>query len=523
MESKGAQFVRIFLASLGGILLLAACAKNPVTGKNDLLLVSEEWELQVGAQQYLPLRQQQGGDYVVDSSVEDYVRSVGQRLAAQSDRKLPYEFNVINDSTPNAWALPGGKISINRGLLVELNSEAELAAVLGHEIVHAAAKHGAKGQTRGIGLQLGVMTASVIGARNGYGQQVQLLSSVGAQIINSQYGQGAELESDHYGMRYMAAAGYDPQGAVDLQRTFVKLSQGRQDNALSRLFASHPPSAKRVAENIKTAASLEKGGTRGQKQYRQKLARLFNTQDAYESFDKALAALEKGNTRQASALVRQALKEEPREAHFHTLVGDIAMAQKNLSAAKKSYDTAIALNDAYFYSYLQRGRINEAQKNTQAAQADYARSMKLLPTSTAQLALGQFAERAGKTQVAKRYYALAAQATGSEAEKAQRALLRLQPTAAAANTTASRDSRLLVRQGVSKRGEFIVQLINQTPRPLTNIELGLRTAPGTPQRVQTVKQIIKPGESFTHRTGRKFTAQQARQVRVVVLNSQTLR
>jgi tetratricopeptide (TPR) repeat protein len=321
----------------------------------------------------------------------------------------------------------------------------------------------------------------------------------------------------------MAAAGYDPQGAVDLQRTFVKLSQGRQDNALSRLFASHPPSAKRVEENIKTAASLKKGGTRGDERYRQKLARLFNTENAYESFDKALAALEKGNTQQASALVRQALKTEPREAHFHTLVGDIAMAQKNLSAAKKSYDTAIALNDEYFYSYLQRGRINEAQKNTQAAQADYARSMKLLPTSTAQLALGQFAERAGKTQVAKRYYAMAAQATGNDADKAQRALVRLQPSAAAVNTSVGKDSRLLVRQGVSKEGEFIVQLINQTPRPLTNIELGMRTAPGTPQRVQTVTRIIKPGESLTHRTGRKFTALQARQVRVVVLNSQIVR
>ncbi|MFK7890738.1 MAG: M48 family metalloprotease [Granulosicoccus sp.] len=509
---------RVVVFSAFSVILLVACAKNPVTGKNDFLLVSEDWELQVGAQQYLPLRQQQGGDYVVDPKVEDYVRSVGMKLAAHSDRKLPYEFNVINDSTPNAWALPGGKISINRGLLVELKSEAELAAVLGHEIVHAAAKHGAQGQTRGIGLQLGVMTASVLGGRNGYGQEVQMLSTIGAQIINSQYGQGAELESDRYGIEYMAAAGYDPQGAVELQKTFVKLSQGRGENPLSRLFASHPPSAKRVQENMKTAARLKPGGITGADRYRQSLARLFNTEEAYVAFDKAKAALKQGKAQQASTLVRQALKLEPREAHFHTLAGDISLAQKNLGAAKKSYDSAIRLNDAYYYSYLQRAKINEAQRNTRAAQADYARSLRLLPTSTAQLALGQFAERAGKTRVAQQYYARAAQARGSDADKARQGLMRLQP-AAKGNTPGISEpvnARLLVRQGLSRDGEFIIQLINQTSRPISGIELSMQTAPGTPQQVQSVSGVIRPGKQWTHRTGRKFTAQQAQRTRVVV-------
>ena len=137
------------------ILLVAmtGCAVNPVTGKNELSLVSEATEISIGNKQYLPSRQMQGGDYKVSPQVVTYVRNVGQKLAAVSDRDLPYEFNVINDSVPNAWALPGGKIVVNRGLLVELKSEAELAAVLGHEIVHAAARHGAKGMERGMMLQ----------------------------------------------------------------------------------------------------------------------------------------------------------------------------------------------------------------------------------------------------------------------------------------------------------------------------------------------------------------------------------
>jgi len=231
------------LVTLG---LLAGCATNPVTGKNELSLVSEAQELAIGAQQYSPARQSQGGDYVVDRQLTAYVNEVGQRLAVVSDRKLPYEFNVLNNSVPNAWALPGGKISINRGLLTELKSESELAAVLGHEVVHAAARHGAQQMSKGLLLQAAVLGTVVATQGKSYGNLAQLGANIGAQLISQKYGRDAERESDLYGMQYMVRAGYDPQGAVDLQRTFVELSEGRQQDWLSGLFASHPPSQERV-------------------------------------------------------------------------------------------------------------------------------------------------------------------------------------------------------------------------------------------------------------------------------------
>ncbi len=501
-----------FLASFLCVMLVSACVQNPVTGKKDLLLVSEDWELQVGAQQYLPLRQQQGGDYTADPKVENYVRSVGMKLAAKSDRKLPYEFNVINDSTPNAWALPGGKISINRGLLVQLKNEAELAAVLGHEIVHAAAKHGARGQTRGMGLQLGVVTATILAQNNGYdGQVAQLASSVGAQIINSQYGQGAELESDLYGMEYMARAGYDPQGAVGLQRTFLALSKGQPNNPLSRLFASHPPSQKRVNENLKTAARLPKGGVLGEQQYKSAMATLFRTQEAYAAHDKARLALKNGDVRQASQLVNQAIRSEPRESLFHTLAGDIALGQKNLKAARQSYTRAISLNSEYFYNYVQRGRVSEAENNIQAAKADYGRSMQLLPTNVAQLGLGKFAEAEGKTQVARRYYAMAAQAGGSSGQLAKQGLIRLQP-----DVDNGRNTGVLVRQGLTQQGVFVIEVINQASTPIRNVRIGY-SVDGSPQRAIGVNGVIGPGDRRAVQTRQRLTRAQADRARVVVL------
>jgi len=146
-------------------LALSACATNPVTGKKELSLISEQQELAMGAQQYAPLRQSQGGDYNVDPALTSYVSEIGQRLAKVSDRQLPYEFKVLNNGVPNAWALPGGKIVVNRGLLTELHNEAELAAVLGHEITHAAARHTAHNMSRGMVLQGAVIGATIAAAK----------------------------------------------------------------------------------------------------------------------------------------------------------------------------------------------------------------------------------------------------------------------------------------------------------------------------------------------------------------------
>jgi predicted Zn-dependent protease len=164
-----------------------------------------------------------------------YVNQVGKKLASVSDRpQLPYEFVVLNNDVPNAWALPGGKMAINRGLLVHLQDEAQLAAVLGHEIVHAAARHGATQQTQNILISTGVMVAGVAASTQDseYAGLAVGAVGVGANAWMSKYSRGHELEADKYGIEYMIRAGYDPMGAVELQETFVKLSEGRQSNWL---------------------------------------------------------------------------------------------------------------------------------------------------------------------------------------------------------------------------------------------------------------------------------------------------
>jgi predicted Zn-dependent protease len=269
-----------FFSFLVVIISLAACSVNPVTGERNFQIYDTAWERQVGTQMYAPMKQSQGGEFVLDPDLTAYVNDVGNRLASQARRKeeLDFEFSVLNDSVPNAWALPGGKIVINRGLLTELDSEAELAAVLGHEIVHSDAAHGARSQSKGMLTQAGAVVGMVILGSTIDSQAARevalMVPALGAQLVTQKYGRDAEREADEYGMLYMSESGYDPQGAVELQETFVELSREKDPDWVNGLFASHPPSLERVRNNQKTAQDLPAGGDIGRERYRQKTAHL---------------------------------------------------------------------------------------------------------------------------------------------------------------------------------------------------------------------------------------------------------
>ena len=474
---------RVLSVILLTAFVVSGCAVNPVTGKKELSLVSEEQELSIGKQQYSPMRQSQGGDYVVDPGVQVYVNSVGQRLVAVSDRRLPYEFKVLNNSVPNAWALPGGKIAINRGLLTELESEAELAAVLGHEIVHAAAKHGAKGIQRGMLLQGAVLAATVATREKRYANFAQLGASIGAQLINQKHGRDAERQSDHYGMIYMSRAGYDPQGAVELQKTFVRLSEGRRQDWLSGFFASHPPSRERVENNVRDAAALPKGGEVGRERYRSNMARLVKSKPAYEAYEKAQKALSDGDIGEAKSLIQKAIAIEPGEGHFHSLLGDIEQRKKRFSTARRHYDKAISLNENFFYYHLQRGLVNERLKVNTAAQRDLTRSVELLPIADAFNALGNIARAGRQYDTAKQYYAKAAGHQSAAGKEAFGALVEL-------DISDNPGKYIKTRTGVNDAGSLIAEISNTTPRDVTGLVLALQY-PDPDGQVQQVDRALQ--------------------------------
>lgn len=447
--------------------VLVACSTNPVTGKNELMLVGEGTELSIGEKNYAPMRQSEGGDYAMDPALTAYVQRVGNRLAAVSDRKLPYQFVVLNNSIPNAWALPGGKIAVNRGLLTQLKSESELAAVLGHEIVHAAARHSAQQMSRGMIVQGGLLAAQVAASDSDYGNLYMAGAGIGAQLMMQRYSREAELEADHYGIDYMQRAGYDVQGAITLQETFVRMSADKQSSWFDGLFASHPPSQERVDANRRHAAKFPPGGEVGAEAFAAAMKQTMQWKPAYDAYDEGRKALRDKKADVALAKADQAIKLQPGEAHFFALRGDAYLVQKKPAPAVQAYTDAIARNDGFFYYYLQRGLIEEHERQDERARTDLETSVKLLPTGGAYYALGQIASRARNLEAARQYYAAAA---GSEGEIAQAAGLELMRLELPQNP----GKYIRTQAGLDARGMLVVAIGNPTPVAVTGLSIAVQ-------------------------------------------------
>ncbi len=506
---------RILLTVLIALSFASGCAVNPVTGKQELQFVSTPQEIALGVQNFSPSRQMQGGDYLLDPALTDYIQQIGQRLAAVSDRpELPYEFALLNNSVPNAWALPGGKIAINRGLLLELGSEAELAAVLGHEIVHAAARHGAKSMERGMLLQGALLAVQLSARDNRYANFIVGGAQMGAMLLSQKYGRTAELESDYYGMRYMAEAGFDPEAAVDLQETFVRLSEGRPTDWLSGLFASHPPSQARVEKNRETASELGSRGDYGRERYQAAIAGILRNKGAYDRYDEAIEAANENRIDEALALVTEAARIEPRESKFHSLLGDIAAHRKDYRAAISHYDAAVARNPEYFQNYLGRGLTYEALNELGNAEEDLKRSIALLPTAPAHMALGSIAERSGRVDEAKQHYAMASQSQSETGQAASRELVRL-------DLPDNPGQYIQTRLQVDGQGQVGVAIGNTSPVSVRDVVILVGVTDPTGTQIQQTKefrvsQAIGAGQQVTIGTGLGPVTEQAQLQRIRV-------
>ncbi len=478
-------------------MFLAACSVNPVTGKSEFVLMSQADEIRTGQQAYLPAQQSQGGIYDVDPALTAYVQNIGARLAEQAARPLPYEFVVLNNSVPNAWAMPGGKIAINRGLLTELDSEAELAAVLGHEIVHADARHSARQAARGVLSQVLVVAAAVTTSDSDYGNLAVGGASVGAQLVNASYGRGDELESDKYGMQYMSRAGYDPAGAVKLQETFVRLSEGRRSDWLNGMFASHPPSRERVDANKATAAALPPGGILGEDAYRRAMRKTMDTKPAYHAYDEGRKALAEKNPDEALAHANEALDLFRVEANFHALRGDVRLLEENYEWAVTNYTRAIDRREAFFYYHLQRGLAKKELHQTDGAVADLERSIELLPTAPAHFSLGEIAAQRGQTSAAIKHYKIVAKAGGAYGAAASTELARLElPT--------NPSGYIALRCDADANGNLVVTVQNQTQLTVTGVQISISYTDNAGQpRIarQAVRGQIPPGKLASVNTG----------------------
>ncbi|MDX8410977.1 MAG: M48 family metalloprotease [Mariprofundaceae bacterium] len=247
-------------------VLVAACAVNPVSKQKEFVLMSEQQELALGAEA-AKLVASQMPLLADDDPLVRYVNRVGKKVAAVSDRpNLFYRFHVVDDAAINAFALPGGYIYVNRGLLVHFNSEAELAAVLGHEIGHVTARHAVQRHSKAQAYQLGVAIASIFAP--GAARAASQVSDMVAMAVIQGYGREAELQSDALSLKYIQATGYDARATIRMLETLERLDRianmekkdaGETVQQYHGAFASHPETRSRIEATVARAVGMQKG------------------------------------------------------------------------------------------------------------------------------------------------------------------------------------------------------------------------------------------------------------------------
>ncbi|MEL6911475.1 MAG: M48 family metallopeptidase [Cyanobacteria bacterium J06629_2] len=246
-------------------------SENPITGEKQRVQLSPQQEIVIGRQS-APKMAAQHGNLYPDQTLQDYIDEVGSRVVQSSAAKnspYPFDFHLLRDPrTVNAFALPGGQVFITAALLARLDSEAQLAGVLGHEVGHVIGRHGAEHLAK---QQLGSALVNAVGIaasdRPGSGRQAAILAQAVNQMVNLKYGRDDELESDRLGFQFMTEAGYNPIGIVEL----MKILDSARGNAGGQpeFMSTHPDPGNRIEQLIAIINQAYPNGIPNQLQQRQ--------------------------------------------------------------------------------------------------------------------------------------------------------------------------------------------------------------------------------------------------------------
>ena len=229
MRNYRVEMTILVLLSAG---LVPGCAINPVTGENQLMLISSAQDIEIG-QKYGPLLEEELGGKIQDEALCRYVDSVGQKVSRVSHSpNLKFTFSSVNDEMLNAMALPGGYIIITRGMLEKLETEAQLASILAHETLHVTARHSAAAISQQIGMDI-LLSAALSQTSS---QAAATAGRLSSQLVTLKYSRDNEREADKYGMDYSVKAGYDPMGMVET----MDILNAENTRRPVEFFSTHP-------------------------------------------------------------------------------------------------------------------------------------------------------------------------------------------------------------------------------------------------------------------------------------------
>jgi predicted Zn-dependent protease len=380
-EMTRRDFVR--LAAISSTGLLAGCAVNPVTGKSQLMLVSEEQERSIDKANS---PHQFSADYgaLQDTALNAYIDRTGKAVAASTHRpNMPYSFRGVNATYVNAYAFPGGSIACTRGILLALEDEAELAALLGHELGHVNARHTAQQMSKGMLVSTAVGGIAVLGGTQSraLGQLAGTLGNIGAGALLASYSRDNEREADALGLEYMVRSGYNPQGMVGLMDILRGLSK-HKPSALELMFATHPMSDERYRTVVKSAAT-QYASAREYPLYRDRYmdhtAGLRSIKGAIEEMQKGETAMGKKDFSGAEKHFQKALRRAPQDYAGLVMMARCELALNKYAESRRYAEQAQQVYPREAQAYHISGISKIMEKDFASAHGEFSAYDRLLP------------------------------------------------------------------------------------------------------------------------------------------------
>ena len=398
----------LWLLGAGAAAGLSGCATSPVTGETILVGMSEAQEKQTDAQ-VAPHQFSQDLGAIQDEAVNRYVAGIGQRMGTLTHRpQMPYSYRVLNANYVNAYTFPGGAMGVTRGILADLDDEAQLAALLGHELGHVNARHAAQRQGQNMVAQAAIAGLNVAAQNSDWGGLMSMGGQIGASALLAGYSREHEREADALGQEYLVKAGYPATGMVRLHQLLVS-EEKSAPSLLQTMFSTHPMSSERM-QAAQAAADSRYRISNSLDARRERfmdstasLRRIRPTIDACKNGETAMAARQyaKAQTEFQTALART-----PRDYASNLRMAQCLQAQGQTAKAVSYADNAREIYPQEAQAYKLAGVLALQQRDAGRAYQNLDRFDRLLPGDAGITFLkGISLEGMGNRQAAAQHYA----------------------------------------------------------------------------------------------------------------------
>lgn len=406
------------LTAYCSLLAVFGCAINPVTGGRELMLVSENQEIELGKELYPNALWGDiggGGEYK-DERLKAYLKDIVLRIHSASHRpNLPVEFAIQNSSIPNAWAIPG-YVVITRGLLSGLENEAEFAFVMGHEMGHVSARHSARQMTYGMVQGIGLAAAGIALSGKQSADLFIGIGSLGSSLLMLKFSRNDELEADRLGITYMTRLGYNPHNAVSAHRNLERISSEYMKSAgkthqeqtfLEELFSTHPRTSVRIDEiqhiiNTMPPYTIRGDGS-GRLIFQDMTQELRKRNRIYTEYhDNAVRAFGKDNLNEAYSFASSAVNADQSQAPFHAVKGFVMLKKKSYHEAWGHFNDALKWDTDYQPAHRGIGAVNYFRERYHEAIGSMNKALKLFPNDISShyfIGMSHFKTRNYKTAI----------------------------------------------------------------------------------------------------------------------------